>query len=269
MSRQLFVHLRLHSEFSIVDGIVRIDDALAAAAADGMGALALTDLANMFGMVKFYQAARKNGVKPVIGCDAWITNEVERDKPFRLLLLARSARAISVSPSCSRAPMSPINIAGARRFARRGWRSARRGACRAFRCDEGRRGRGAPRGSWRRRGESSPASGHRFSLARTTSSCSAPVSRIPKRTSRRRCGSRAASGCRWLRRTRCSSASAKTLRRTMHACALPKVMCSAIGAGRGRSRPSATSRRKPRWRRSSRICRKRLRIRSRWRSAAI
>jgi DNA polymerase-3 subunit alpha len=90
MSRQHFVHLRLHSEFSIVDGIVRIDDAVAAAAADGMGALALTDLGNMFGMVKFYQAARKKGVKPVLGCDVWITNEAERDKPFRLLLLARS-----------------------------------------------------------------------------------------------------------------------------------------------------------------------------------
>ena len=64
-----FVHLRLHSEYSIVDGIVRIDDAVAAAKADGMPALALTDLGNVFGMVKFYQTARGEGVKPVIGCD--------------------------------------------------------------------------------------------------------------------------------------------------------------------------------------------------------
>jgi DNA polymerase-3 subunit alpha len=85
-----FVHLRLHSEYSIVDGIVRIDDAVAAAAADGMPALALTDLSNVFGMVKFYRAARAGGVKPIIGCDVWLTNDADRDKPFRLLLLAQS-----------------------------------------------------------------------------------------------------------------------------------------------------------------------------------
>ena len=85
-----FVHLRLHSEFSVVDGVVRIDDAVAQAAAEGMGALALTDLSNVFGMVKFYQAARSVGVKPIIGCDLWLSNETERDKPHRLLLLVKS-----------------------------------------------------------------------------------------------------------------------------------------------------------------------------------
>ncbi|MBI2311721.1 MAG: DNA polymerase III subunit alpha [Betaproteobacteria bacterium] len=85
-----FVHLRLHSEYSIVDGIVRIEDAVAKAVADRMPALALTDLGNLFGMVKFYQAARSKGVKPVIGCDLWISNESDRDKPFRALFLAQS-----------------------------------------------------------------------------------------------------------------------------------------------------------------------------------
>ncbi|MBI4757270.1 MAG: DNA polymerase III subunit alpha [Betaproteobacteria bacterium] len=85
-----FVHLRLHSEYSVVDGIVRLDEVVEAAAADAMPALALTDLANLFGMVKFYKAARGAGVKPVIGCDVWITNEADRDKPFRVLLLARN-----------------------------------------------------------------------------------------------------------------------------------------------------------------------------------
>src|SRR5688572_18121294 len=85
-----FVHLRLHSEYSIADGIVRLDEAVAAAAADGMPALALTDLANVFGMVKFYREARAKGVKPIIGCDVWITNETDRDKPGRLLLLCQS-----------------------------------------------------------------------------------------------------------------------------------------------------------------------------------
>ena len=90
MSRLPFVHLRLHSEYSITDGIARIDDAVAAARADGMPALALTDLANVFGMVKFYRAARSKGVKPIIGCDVWIENESDRDKPHRLLLLCQS-----------------------------------------------------------------------------------------------------------------------------------------------------------------------------------
>ncbi len=85
-----FVHLRLHSEFSIVDGLVRIDDAVKAAANDGQPALALTDLSNLFGLIKFYQASLRAGVKPIAGCDVWITNEEQRDKPTRLLLLVKN-----------------------------------------------------------------------------------------------------------------------------------------------------------------------------------
>jgi len=90
MPTPAFVHLRLHSEYSISDGIVRIDEAVERAAADAMPALAVTDLANVFGMVKFYKAARAAGVKPIVGCDLWITNESERDKPYRSLLLVQS-----------------------------------------------------------------------------------------------------------------------------------------------------------------------------------
>jgi len=86
-----FVHLRLHSEFSVADGLVRIDEAVQAAASDGQGALALTDLANLFGAVRFYAAARRSGVKPIIGCDAWVTNDVDRDSPSRLLLLIQDS----------------------------------------------------------------------------------------------------------------------------------------------------------------------------------
>src|SRR5512132_2418323 len=90
MSAPVFVHLRLHSEFSIADGTVRIDDAVAAAVADRMPALALTDLSNTFGLVKFYKAARAAGVKPIIGCDVHVTHAAERDAPTRVLLLAQS-----------------------------------------------------------------------------------------------------------------------------------------------------------------------------------
>jgi DNA polymerase-3 subunit alpha len=93
-----FVHLRLHSEYSITDGLIRLTDAVRCAAADGMPALALTDLANLFGMVKFYSAARSAGIKPIIGCDAWIAvdedagNEAARTTGMRLLLLAKNRR---------------------------------------------------------------------------------------------------------------------------------------------------------------------------------
>ena len=85
-----FVHLRLHSEYSVTDGIVRLDQAVERAAADGMPALALTDLANLFGLVKFYRAARAAGVKPIIGADCWVQNPSDREKALRLLLLCSS-----------------------------------------------------------------------------------------------------------------------------------------------------------------------------------
>ena len=87
-----FIHLRLHSEYSISDGIVQIDQAIARAAADNMPALGISDLANLFGMVKFYKGARGRGMKPVIGVDAWITNDTDRDKPYRVLLICRNRK---------------------------------------------------------------------------------------------------------------------------------------------------------------------------------
>ena len=85
-----FVHLRCHSEYSIVDGIVRIDDYVQRALSDKMPALALTDLSNLFGAIKFYKTARGKGLKPIIGCDIWLENTANRDQPSRLLLLCQS-----------------------------------------------------------------------------------------------------------------------------------------------------------------------------------
>ena len=90
MAAPRFVHLRLHTEYSIVDGMARVDAAVAAAAADSMPALAITDAGNLFGAIKFYEAARAAGVQPIIGVDLWITNERNRDAPYRVALLARS-----------------------------------------------------------------------------------------------------------------------------------------------------------------------------------
>ena len=90
MAGPSFVHLRLHSEYSIADGIVRLEEAVSRAVDIGMPALGLSDLGNVFGMVKFYDLARAAGVKPIIGVDAWIENEKDRDKPHRLLLLCQN-----------------------------------------------------------------------------------------------------------------------------------------------------------------------------------
>ncbi len=93
-----FCHLRLHTEFAVVDGITRIDDVVKAAAKDGQVAMAITDLSNLFGAVKFYKAARKKGVKPVIGADCWLepaTAPMPGTPPVaasRILLLVQNAQ---------------------------------------------------------------------------------------------------------------------------------------------------------------------------------
>jgi DNA polymerase-3 subunit alpha len=87
-----FVHLRTHTEYSVVDGSLRIDDLVAAVRADTQGACAITDLNNLFGAVKFYKAARAKGIKPLLGADVWMEG-VEGDKnPSRLLLLIQDRR---------------------------------------------------------------------------------------------------------------------------------------------------------------------------------
>jgi DNA polymerase-3 subunit alpha len=85
-----FVHLRLHTEYSLVDGIVRVPELMAAVAAAGMPAVALTDQSNLFAMVKFYKEAQAAGIKPLIGVDAWIREPGERAAPSRIIFLCQN-----------------------------------------------------------------------------------------------------------------------------------------------------------------------------------
>ena len=87
-----FVHLRTHTEYSVVDGTLRVDDAVAAARDDEQGACAITDLNNLFGAVKFYKAARGKGVKPILGADVWMEPLEGEKQPTRLLLLIQDGR---------------------------------------------------------------------------------------------------------------------------------------------------------------------------------
>ncbi|WP_339858211.1 DNA polymerase III subunit alpha [Pseudohongiella acticola] len=82
-----FVHLRVHTEYSVVDGLVRVKPLIEATARMGMPAVAVTDHANLFAMIKFYTAAMAQGVKPVCGCDVLLENAERPDKPFPLVLL--------------------------------------------------------------------------------------------------------------------------------------------------------------------------------------
>jgi DNA polymerase-3 subunit alpha len=84
------VHLRLHTEYSLLDGIVRVPELMAAVAGAGMPAVALTDQSNLFAMVKFYKEAQAAGVKPLIGVDVWIREAGERTPPSRLVLLCQN-----------------------------------------------------------------------------------------------------------------------------------------------------------------------------------
>ena len=87
----MFVHLRLHTEFSIQDGTTHIDDALQMATQHGQPALAITDLGNLFGAIKFYKAAFSNGIQPIIGADIYLKDDTSQQSEIsRLLLIAQN-----------------------------------------------------------------------------------------------------------------------------------------------------------------------------------
>jgi DNA polymerase-3 subunit alpha len=85
------VHLHVHTEYSIVDGILTIPTLIDAVFQSGMPAVAVTEQGNLFSMVKFYRAAMAAGVKPIIGIDAWLQEEREGRAPTRVVLLCQDA----------------------------------------------------------------------------------------------------------------------------------------------------------------------------------
>ncbi|HHQ4479786.1 DNA polymerase III subunit alpha [Aeromonas veronii] len=88
MADPRFIHLRVHSDFSMVDGLQKINPIVGAAAANNMPALALTDQMNMCGLVRFYGSAHGKGIKPIVGADFWVQSDELGDEQFRLTLLA-------------------------------------------------------------------------------------------------------------------------------------------------------------------------------------
>ena len=90
MSSAAFVHLHVHTEYSLVDSTVRIAALMDRCATDGMPAVALTDQNNLFGMVKFYKKAVAAGIKPIIGADLRIATDDDSGRPYRLILLCQN-----------------------------------------------------------------------------------------------------------------------------------------------------------------------------------
>lgn len=86
---QTFIHLRLHTEFSVSDGLVAIEPLIANLRKSRMPAVAVTDLANLFSLIKFYQAARRAGIKPICGCDLRVIDE-DSGHASQIALLVRN-----------------------------------------------------------------------------------------------------------------------------------------------------------------------------------
>ena len=97
MAQSQFVHLHLHSHYSLLDGANRLEDVIRRAKELNMPALALTDHGNLFGAVQFHDIARKHGIKPIIGCEVYVARDGRKtrsgrsDRSNHLVLLARNS----------------------------------------------------------------------------------------------------------------------------------------------------------------------------------
>jgi DNA polymerase III subunit alpha len=85
-----FVHLHLHSEYSLVDGLIRIPDLISHCALNNTAAIALTDQSNVFGSSKFFRAAMSAGVKPIIGVELWVAEGGKTSKPYKVVFLCQN-----------------------------------------------------------------------------------------------------------------------------------------------------------------------------------
>ncbi len=111
-----FVHLHLHTQYSLLDGANKIKELIPRVKAAGMPACAITDHGNMFGAVQFAHAAKDHGVKPIVGCEMYVAPQSRFEKAgriddyeaggnYHLILLAMTARGTGTSVASS-APAS-------------------------------------------------------------------------------------------------------------------------------------------------------------------
>ena len=110
-----FAHLHLHSEYSLVDSTIRIKQLVGACVRAGVPAVALTDDSNLFGLVKFYKQCTAAGIKPIAGCDIWVSSP-DDPRPGGSPCSARTATATSTCRASS-----PARGARARALAGHWW----------------------------------------------------------------------------------------------------------------------------------------------------
>ena len=87
-----FIHLHLHSEYSISDSLIRIKDLIKESSDNNHPAVAITDLNNIFSLVKFYKEAIKNGVKPIVGIEIDLINQDSKNGFSRVILLCKNMK---------------------------------------------------------------------------------------------------------------------------------------------------------------------------------
>ena len=85
-----FVHLHIHTEYSLIDGICRIPNLIERAKSLTMNCIAITDLFNIYGAIKFYQRSFSAGIKPIVGAELTIAGREQRSESPRLVLLAKN-----------------------------------------------------------------------------------------------------------------------------------------------------------------------------------
>ncbi|HUQ53661.1 MAG TPA: DNA polymerase III subunit alpha [Gammaproteobacteria bacterium] len=110
-----FVHLRVHTEYSLVDSLLRVDALVDAVAEQRMPACAITDQGNVSALVKFYKPALSRGVKPIVGADVWVADSAEDREPARLTLLCQNRAGFKrlsslLTKSAVQGPISGRNV---------------------------------------------------------------------------------------------------------------------------------------------------------------
>jgi len=98
-----FVHLHVHSEYSLVDGIIRIEELIDHSVNLGYHSVALTDLTNLFGLIEFYRSARKKGIKPIVGSEINVSKDKDSIAAPLVLLAANKQGYINLTKLVSKA----------------------------------------------------------------------------------------------------------------------------------------------------------------------
>ncbi len=118
-----FVHLHLHSEYSLVNGTIKLPALIEQTLQQQNPAVALTDMGNLYGAVKFFRKCVAQGIKPIIGAEVFLDNPDKVNQPFVLVLLVQTKMVIPIFPNSSHWVIKKARAMIGPSCARSGWRS--------------------------------------------------------------------------------------------------------------------------------------------------